>query len=61
MDEDHIDAYADLGDAARAGDRAGLAAYISRYVTGPKNQDDYIDAIGGTAHLARLEAEARDR
>ncbi|MFP5511334.1 MAG: CoA-transferase, partial [Alphaproteobacteria bacterium] len=61
MDEDHIDAYADLGDAARAGDRAGLDAYIARHVTGPKSQGDYIEAVGGAGYLARLEAEARKR
>ena len=61
MDEDHIDAYADLGDAARAGDAEGLRAYIARHVTGPTSQDDYIAAIGGSAHLAGLEAEARAR
>tara|TARA_R110002124_G_scaffold138974_4_gene303090 strand:+ start:1520 stop:2467 length:948 start_codon:yes stop_codon:yes gene_type:complete len=61
MDEEHIDAYADLGDAARAGDRAGLEAYIARHVTEPKSQDDYIKAVGGPEYLARLEAEARDR
>ena len=59
MDEDHIDAYADLGDAARTGDRAGLDDYIARHVTGPKSHDDYIEAIGGAKHLNRLEAEAR--
>ncbi|MBC7132879.1 MAG: glutaconate CoA-transferase [Roseovarius sp.] len=61
MDEEHIDAYADLGDAARAGDGGGLAAYIARHVTGPKGQDDYLAAIGGAARLARLEAQARAR
>lgn len=61
MDEEHIEAYADLGDAARAGDRAGLEAYIARHVTEPKSQDDYIVAIGGARYLARLEAEAQDR
>jgi len=59
MDEDHIDAYADLGDAARAGNPEGLRAYIARHVTRPTSQDDYIATIGGAAHLARLEAEAR--
>lgn len=61
MDEDHIDAYADLGDAARTGDRAGLDDYIARHVTGPKSQGDYIKAVGGAEYLARLEAETRKR
>ena len=60
MDEEHIDAYADLGDAARTGDGTGLDAYMARHVTGPKSQGDYIEAVGGTAHFARLEAEARN-
>jgi glutaconate CoA-transferase, subunit A len=60
MDEEHIDAYADLGDAARTGDGTGLDAYIAHHVTGPKSQGDYIEAVGGTAHFARLEAEARN-
>jgi len=59
MDEDHIDAYADLGDAARASDRAGLDAYIARHVTGPKDQKDYIKTVGGAEYLAQLNAEAR--
>ena len=59
MDEDHIDAYADLGDAARAGDRAGLDAYIARHVTGPKDQEDYIKTVGGAEYLAQLNAETR--
>ncbi|MAU51788.1 MAG: glutaconate CoA-transferase [Roseovarius sp.] len=61
MDEKHIDAYADLGDAARTGDRKGLDAYITRHVTGPKSQGDYIEAVGGARHFAWLEAEARNR
>ena len=61
MDEDHIDAYADLGDAARTGDRAGLDDYIARHVTGPKSQGDYIEAVGGAEYFARLEAETRKR
>ena len=60
MDEEHIDAYADLGDAARTGDSTGLDAYIARHVTGPKNQSDYIEAVGGTGYFAVLEAEARN-
>tara|TARA_E500000318_G_scaffold86349_1_gene82750 strand:- start:2072 stop:3010 length:939 start_codon:yes stop_codon:yes gene_type:complete len=61
MDEDHIDAYADLGDAARTGDRAGLDDYIARHVTGPKSQGDYIEAVGGIEHLTRLQAGAQKR
>jgi len=59
MDEEHIDAYADLGDAARTGDRAGLDAYIARHVTAPTSQEDYIQAVGGADNLARLKPEAR--
>jgi glutaconate CoA-transferase subunit A len=60
MDEEHIDAYADLGDAARTGDSTGLDAYITRHLTEPKNQSDYIEAVGGTGYFAVLEAEARN-
>ncbi len=59
MDEAHIDAYADLGDAARRGDSAGLAEYLKEHVTNAPDQADYLRNIGGEARLGELEAEAR--
>jgi len=58
MDEKHIDAYADLGDAARRGDGAGLAAYLEQHVTSAPDQPQYLRNIGET-RLSELQAEAR--
>jgi len=59
MDEAHIDAYADLGDAARRGDGAGLADYLEQHVTSAPEQVAYLRNIGGHARLGPLIAEAR--
>jgi len=59
MDEAHIDAYADLGDAARKGDGVGLADYLRRHVTDPADNAAYLRQIGGQARLDQLEQEAR--
>ena len=60
IDEEHIDAYADLGDAARKGDGAGLTDYLAQHVTGPADQQAYLDRIGGAKRLQILEQEAAE-
>ncbi|WP_456390632.1 CoA transferase subunit A [Profundibacter sp.] len=58
MDEEHINAYADLGDAARRGDGAGLAAYLEQNVSSAPDQAEYLRNIGA-ARLGELQAEAQ--
>lgn len=62
MDEGFIERFADLAEAGRrSGSPAGLSAYLDRYVTGPGDIFDYVEAIGGYRALAPLEREARFR
>jgi len=56
----HIDAYADLGDAARRGNADGLDAYLKRHILAPDDQEAYVETVGGPNHMQRLEQEARD-
>lgn len=58
MDEVHIDAYADLGDRARAGDGAGLAEYLTRYVWQASGPEAILEGVD-RERLEALEAEAR--
>lgn len=61
MDEDFIEAFADLGDEVRRGAAKpqALAEYLERYVHAPADIFDYLDAVGGCRRLAALEHEAR--
>lgn len=60
MDEEFIESFADISDKVRrSGSACELTDYIDRYIKTPKDQFDYIDAIGGYRRLTRLEREAR--
>ncbi len=59
-DEAHLKRYlAAAGAAVTGGDRRPFDAYVDRYVTGPGSHPEYLERIGGRAHLAGLEVEPR--
>lgn len=61
IDEDHIERYAVLAEAARReGERAPLQSYLSRHVLCPHDQQAYLDTVGGAARMAELEKEAAE-
>ncbi len=61
VDEDFIDAFADIGDAVRKdpAKRDMVDAYLERHVWQPIDPFDYLDSVGGYRRLAPLEDEAR--
>ncbi|MDB5590379.1 MAG: glutaconate CoA-transferase [Enterovirga sp.] len=60
MDESFIERFADLAEAGRrAGSTAEVTAYLERFVLGPADIFDYLEALGGYRALAPLEREAR--
>ncbi|MFN8217052.1 MAG: CoA-transferase [Solirubrobacterales bacterium] len=46
VDEAHLSQYVRSAEAARKGDGAALEEYLERYVTGPANHVEYLEAIG---------------
>lgn len=61
VDEEFIDAFADIGDAVRKDPnrRDAVEAYLDRHVRDPRDPFDYLDAVGGYRRLSALEDEAR--
>jgi glutaconate CoA-transferase subunit A len=60
MDEEFIEAFADLSDEAhRIGNDAALREHMSRHVYGPFDSFEYLDTVGGYRRMSQLEREAR--
>ncbi len=61
MDEEFINAFADLSDEVRRtpSARARLEAYLDDHVRRPRDIFEYLERIGGYRRLAALEREAR--
>jgi len=63
IDEDHIEHYAGLAEAARRDaetGRAPLESYLRRHVFDARDQQAYLDSIGGAARMNALEKEAAE-
>jgi len=45
------------GDANGAEDEAAFQQYLSQFVSSVKNHAEYLEAVGGTTHLASLKAD----
>jgi acyl CoA:acetate/3-ketoacid CoA transferase alpha subunit len=53
-DSDHIKIYAEANKAAKT-----FQEYLSRYVLGVKNHQDYLETIGGSKKLSELQADLK--
>jgi glutaconate CoA-transferase subunit A len=53
-DETHLKLYIDMVKSGRAQD------YIETYVTGPKDHNDYLERVGGTARMKELQQQVMD-
>jgi glutaconate CoA-transferase, subunit A len=61
IDEDHIEHYATLAEAARKGEvgaERSLSDYLDRHVYGAVSQQDYVQSVGGVRRMQELEKEA---
>jgi glutaconate CoA-transferase subunit A len=58
-DEAHLKRYLAAAGAAIQGDRRPFDTYVDRYVVGPGSHAEYVERIGGRAHLAGLVVEPR--
>jgi len=61
IDEGHIEHYATLAEAARKGGRVAgqpLHEYLDRHVHRPRDQQSYIESVGGAVRMRELEEEA---
>jgi len=58
-DIEHLRLYAHAAEQRRRGDAAAFGTYLDRYVTGPSDELDYREAIGGEAVEQRLREELR--
>ena len=54
FDEEHLAEWLDLSESEE-----GVEEYVSRYITGTEDFDEYLEAIGGEQRLADLEAIER--
>lgn len=63
IDEDHIEHYARLAENARRDGEAGrppLQSYLRRHVFDARDQQAYVDTVGGAARMDELEKEAAE-
>ncbi|MCC5971935.1 MAG: glutaconate CoA-transferase [Pararhodobacter sp.] len=61
IDEDHIEMYATLAEAARKGEAGAdtaLRAYLDRHVHHALTQQAYVESVGGAQRMKALEEEA---
>lgn len=61
IDEQHIEHYASLAEAARKGGEANISAlhdYLDAHVRNSTSQQGYLDGVGGAARMRELEEEA---
>jgi glutaconate CoA-transferase subunit A len=46
VDEEHLNRYITVANAARKGDRVAFEEFLETYVTGPASHVDYLEAVG---------------